>query len=93
MLMNGETGKGPALDAALLALRTGDIDEVLAMIPKEHENTIRNLFEKTACELRTGEDGKDTTINWYLKTVHQLHRPGAGSAGSPVENYRSTHKH
>jgi len=63
-------------DAAMLALKNGDVHEILPWIPEQHRNTVTNLFKRMLCEQRIGTDKQSISINWYLKTIRQLSSSG-----------------
>jgi Family of unknown function (DUF6448) len=73
---NYDIPNGPVMNAAKMALDTGNVNYVLIWVPEESENQIKNLFEKTVCEHRAGKVVQDIAINWYLETVKRLHRAG-----------------
>ena len=58
--------------AAELALKTGNVQEILPLIPEEYEKKMKNLFEKTLCTQRLGSANQSTLLNWYYTTVLQL---------------------
>jgi len=66
----------PVMNAAKMALDTGNINYILIWIPEESENKLKNLFEKTFCERKAGKDVQDIAVNWYFETVKRLHRAG-----------------
>lgn len=72
MRLNQHPGTTPVMHAAMVALNSGNVNDILSWIPEEYENTVKNLFEKTLCEQRTGNDGQGISVNWYLHTVNQL---------------------
>ncbi|OPY39335.1 MAG: hypothetical protein A4E35_00106 [Methanoregula sp. PtaU1.Bin051] len=72
MLMNSNSCNDPVLDAAKMALKTGNVNIILPWIPKSAENKMKNLFEKTLCEQRIGNDMNNVGVKWYFRTVRQL---------------------
>jgi hypothetical protein len=88
MHLKGNSGNGPLLNAAKMALKTGNVNYVLAWIPEESEKKMKNLFEKTFCKQRAGKDEQDVAINWYFKTVNRFHCAGNQSLSDCRENAR-----
>jgi hypothetical protein len=73
---NYDITNGPVMDAAKMALDTGNVNYILIWVPEASENKLKNLFEKTFCERRAGKDVQDIAINWYFETAKRLHRDG-----------------
>ena len=73
---NYDITNGPVMNAAKMALDTGNVNYILIWFPEASENKLKNLFEKTFCERRAGKDVQDIAINWYFETVKRLHRAG-----------------
>ena len=56
-----------------MAMETGNANYILIWIPKESENTLRNLLERTCCENRSRKNTQNRAIDWYFKSVNRLH--------------------
>jgi hypothetical protein len=79
MLLHYDAGSGPVMKAAKMALETGNVNYILIWVPEESENKLKNLFDKTFCERRSGKDVQDIAINCFFETVKRLHRAGAST--------------
>ena len=71
---NYDITKGLVMDAAKMALDTGNVNYVLIWVPEASENKLKNLFDKTVCEHRDRKDVQDIALDWYFETVSRLHR-------------------
>jgi hypothetical protein len=76
---NYDITNGSVMNAAKIALDTGNVNYILIWVPEESENKLKNLFEKTVCERRAGKDVQDTSFDWYFETVNRLHRASEGA--------------
>lgn len=71
--MHDNSENGPVMKAAKMAMETGNANYILIWIPKESENTLRNLLERTCCENRSRKNTQNRAIAWYFKSVNRLH--------------------
>mgnify|MGYP001235181443 CR=1 FL=1 len=69
---NGESHNKDVRDAALRALKTGNAKDILPWVPEEHENKVKNLFERTLCEQRLGKDSQNVAVELYFATILQI---------------------
>jgi hypothetical protein len=76
---NYDITNGSVMDAAKMALDTGNVNYVLIWVPEASENKLKNLFAKTVCERRDRKDVQDIAFDWYFETVNRLHRAGEGT--------------
>lgn len=73
MVFHHDAGNGPIMKAAKMALETGNANYVLIWVPKESENTLKNILEKTCCERSARKNMQNCAIDWYFETVNRLH--------------------
>jgi hypothetical protein len=65
--------QGPVMNAAKMALETGNVNYILIWVPQESENSLKNLLEKTCCEGSSKKNLQNHTFDWYFETVNRLH--------------------
>lgn len=74
-----DTLDGPVVQAARLALETGDLNPVLIWVQADHEPEIRGAFQD-ARDVRTlSESANELADKYYFETVVRLHREGEGA--------------
>jgi hypothetical protein len=73
MIVHDNSENGPVMRAAKRAMETGNANYILIWLPKESENTLKNLLEKTCCENRTRKNMQNHAIDWYFESVNRLH--------------------
>jgi hypothetical protein len=73
MIVQDNSENGPVIRAAKMAMETGNASYILIWLPKEAENTLKNLLERTYCENRTRKNTQNHSIDWYFKSVNRLH--------------------
>ena len=74
-----DTRDGPVVKAAIMALETGNLNYILLWIPKESENELKGIFEKTLRARKTGKDAQEVADNWFFENTIRLHRAGEGA--------------
>lgn len=86
MISQDNPGDGPLMMAAQKSLETGDAGHILALVPEESANTVRNLLERACCTYRVRKDSRDPGVVWYYRTVVRLHsaRHGVRSVDLPA---------
>ena len=75
-----DTRDGPVVKAAKKALETGNLNYVLIWIPKESEQELKAIFEKTLRARKAGKDAQDVADDWFFENSIRLHRAGEGAA-------------
>jgi len=88
-----DTMDGPVIKDAKVAIEKADVNLVLKWVKKEHENEVRQAFQKTLEVRKAGEAAKDLADRYFFETVVRLHRAGEGEpytgikpAGTEVES-------
>ncbi len=61
------------MNSAERALMTGDVRHILAWVPEESENTLKNLLERACCERTVNGGGQSLIADWYFRRVLHLH--------------------
>jgi hypothetical protein len=79
MLKHFDEIQGPVMNAAKMALETGNVNYVLIWVPEESENTLKNLLEKTCCERSSRKNMQNQALDWYFETVNRFHSAGRWS--------------
>ena len=79
MILQDYPGNSPVMTAAQKSFETGDAVHILAVIPEESKNTVRNLLEKACCHYRIRKDSCDPALVWYFKTVDRICSARAGT--------------
>ena len=77
-MVRKKINKGPLMNAAEKALETGEARHILAWVPVESENTMKNLLERACCERTVKKRGSSLTADWYYRTVSHLHSVSYG---------------
>ena len=62
-----DTRDGPVVKAAIKALETGNLNYVLLWIPKESENELKGIFEKTQRARKAGKDAQEVADDWFFR--------------------------
>ena len=77
----------PVLKAAKMSLETGNVNYILIWLPKESENSLKNLLEKTCCIRSSRMNRQKQAYDWYFETVNRFYRssrsPGHHITQSP----------
>ncbi len=74
-----DTRDGPVVKAAMKTLETGNLNYVLIWIPKESEQELRKIFEKTLRIRKAGGETKEVADDWFFENAIRLHRAGEGA--------------
>jgi len=74
-----DTRDGPVVKAAQKALETGNLNYVLIWIPRESEEELQRVFEKTLRARKAGRDAQEVADDWFFETAIRLHRAGEGA--------------
>jgi hypothetical protein len=74
-----DTLDGPVVQAARLALESGDLKPVLIWVQAEHEPEIRNAFEQTRNVRTLSASASELADKYFFETVVRLHREGEGA--------------
>lgn len=70
---------GPVVKAARKALETENVDLVLIWVQKEHEDEIKNAFQKTLAVRKLSSQAKELADMYFFETLVRLHREGEGA--------------
>jgi hypothetical protein len=71
---------GPVVKAALRALETQDLSQVLIWVQADDEPEIRAAFEQTLIVRALSPQGKALADRYFFETVVRVHRAGEGSS-------------
>ncbi|MFB3888609.1 MAG: DUF6448 family protein [Candidatus Bathyarchaeia archaeon] len=74
-----DTLDGPVVKAARLALEKGNVNYLLAWIPKKAEAELKKAFDKTLQARTQGKEAKEIADYWLFETAVRLHREGEGA--------------
>lgn len=78
-LAHCDTLDGPVVEAARVALETGDIDAVLIWVQAEHEAEVRSAFNRSIEVRALGNAANELADMYFFETVVRLHREGEGA--------------
>jgi hypothetical protein len=92
MLNHFDEIQAPLMDAAKMALETGNVNYILIWVPEESENTLINLFERTCCQRRVRMEKYTVAAEWYFETVNRLHCARSWQQGPGVTSEMSDEK-
>lgn len=70
---------GPVVNAARKALETENVNLVLIWVQKEHEDEIKNAFQKTLSVRKLSSQAKELADMYFFETLVRLHREGEGA--------------
>jgi uncharacterized protein DUF6448 len=73
-----DTYGGPVVNAARLALETGNVNYVLVWVKKKDENEINEAFKKTLKVRKLGPEAKELADKSFFETLVRIHRAGEG---------------
>ena len=73
MLKYPDEMQEPLLKAAKMSLVTGNVNYILIWLPKESENSLKNLLEKTCCIRSSGMNRQKQAYDWYFETVNRFY--------------------
>jgi len=73
-----DTINGPVVQAARLALKTGDVTPVLKWVQPAAEAEVRTAFNRTLEVRAAGPAARDLADTWFFETVVRVHRAGEG---------------
>jgi tRNA-dihydrouridine synthase len=71
---------GPVVKAAIKALETQNVDQVLIWVKKEHEPEIISTFKNTLEVRKLNEQAKQLADKHFFETVVRLHRKGENAS-------------
>lgn len=74
-----DTYGGPVVNAARLALETGNINHVLVWVKKKDEHEIEEAFHRSLKVRKLGADAKELADRSFFETVVRVHRAGEGA--------------
>jgi hypothetical protein len=74
-----DTLDGPVATEAMVALESSDVTPVLKWVKKDHENEIRELFQKTLVVRQQSKESKQLADMYFIETLIRLHRAGEGA--------------
>jgi hypothetical protein len=74
MLKYPDEMQEPVLKAAKMSLETGNVNYILIWLPKESENSLKNLLEKTCCIRSSRTNRQKQAYDWYFETVNRFYR-------------------
>ena len=69
---------GPVVEAAIRALRAGNVNLVLPYVHEPGEEEVRRAFEKAAAA-RVIPEANEVADRWFFETVVRVHRAGEGA--------------
>jgi hypothetical protein len=69
---------GPVVKAARQALEKGNVNLVLAWVPKRDEPAVVDAFHKTLAVRRLGREAKELADTYFFETLVRIHRAGEG---------------
>ena len=78
-LAHCDTLDGPVVEAARVALETGNIDAVLIWVQAEHETEVRSAFNRSIEVRALGDAANELADTYFFETVVRLHREGEGA--------------
>ena len=76
---------GPVVQAARLALETGDVGFVLPYVPKTGEAEIASTFARVSCARQASAVARDVADRYFFETVVRIHRAGEGAAFTGIK--------
>lgn len=74
-----DTMDGPVVKAAKQALESGNVNLVLAYVPRRAERELKEAFEKTMQTRKVSVEARDLADYWFFETAVRLHREGEGA--------------
>lgn len=74
-----DTLDGPVVKAARAALDRGNVNLILAYVPKRAETELRHAFERTMKVRMLSPEARETIDTWFFETAVRLHREGEGA--------------
>lgn len=75
-----DTMDGPVVKAAKQALEAGDVNIILAYVPKAGEKEVTEAFEKAVQAMREGGAmAKEVARLYFFETAVRVHRAGEGA--------------
>jgi hypothetical protein len=87
-----DTMDGPTAADGRMALMTGNLNYALKWIMPEHEQELREVFEKSIKVRKLGLDAEELADRYFLETLVRLHRAGEGAPfeglkphGTPID--------
>lgn len=70
---------GPVIQAAKLALEKGDVTPVLRWVRKDHEQEIRDAFQRTLAVRAKDDQARELADRFFFETLVRIHRAGEGA--------------
>ena len=85
-----DTMSGPVITDAKLALEKGDVTPVLKWVKPEHEQEIKDAFNKALAAKNDAPDAREKAETTLFETLVRIHRAGDGASftglkSTPVE--------
>lgn len=74
-----DTLDGPVVQAARVALESGDVTPVLMWVRKEDEQKIRDAYEAATLVREEGEAARELADRYFFETLVRIHRAGEGA--------------
>lgn len=71
--------EGPIIPVAQKALLTGNVEPLLKWVGPEHENEIKEAFERARGIVKDAPAAKEIVELWFLETFVRIHREGEGA--------------
>ena len=64
-----DTRDGPVVNAAQIALETGNVNFILIWVPESADNELKEAFEKTLRVRKTGAEAQALADEWFFESV------------------------
>lgn len=74
-----DTLDGPVVQAARVALESGDVTPVLMWVRKEDEQKIKDAYEAATLVRGKGEAARELADRYFFETLVRIHRAGEGA--------------
>ncbi|MBI4843710.1 MAG: hypothetical protein HY809_05225 [Nitrospirae bacterium] len=74
-----DTLAGPVVLTAKAALEKSDVTPLLKWVKKEHENEIKEAFNKTLIVRKLSAEAKELADMYFFETLVRIHRAGEGA--------------
>jgi hypothetical protein len=71
---------GPVVNAARIALQTGDLNRVLIWVRPEDIGEIRRAFNEALATRKLGPQAQEMADRYFFETLVRIHRAGEGAA-------------
>jgi hypothetical protein len=70
---------GTVVKAAVKALDTGKVSEILAFVPKDGEAEVQGAFDEASMARREGPHAKEVAERYFFETAVRVHCAGEGA--------------